>query len=436
MITLLSSASTFDFFGRSSDSYTWIFGSWEECSKTCGSGLKTRTISCANARDFDVVADDYCDSLLKPIGNSTCNTEPCPAQWMARDWGSCLAECEQKGLQVRTVFCSFLRDGNRVVVDDNECEDEKKPITKQACQSDVSCPKWVTGPWSKCNVACGHGYQSREVHCKSALNDTCDVSSKPLMTEPCVEQPCEGLEWVVSEWGSCDGICHGNAHQTRIALCMSKKGYVFKEEYCDGKKKPSLRKSCDFVGSECPAVWHGSQWSDCSTDCGNGIQIRTVMCVVWQGDVFHKADETLCDMDKRLLDKRSCLKSECQGTWVSGPWEPCSVSCGEGFQKRVTFCMSGSAVKSNEICNSRTVPIAQKTCSLKPCNESSTPCHNTYYGCCPDGQSNAQGTGHFGCPVNDDVILESCSFSEWGCCYDGLTPAIGPFKEGCSPLTW
>ena len=49
--------------------------------------------------------------------------------------------------------------------------------------------------------------------------------------------------------------------------------------------------------------------------------------------------------------------------------------------------------------------------------------HATEFGCCPDGETNAEGSSLEGC--------EDCSTSEFGCCPDQFTYATGLDGLGC-----
>ena len=41
-----------------------------------------------------------------------------------------------------------MKDGNIVLVPDENCE-ESKPIFMRACNLDKECPEWVVGEWSE-----------------------------------------------------------------------------------------------------------------------------------------------------------------------------------------------------------------------------------------------------------------------------------------------
>ena len=79
----------------SSCSSSWIVGSWSACSKTCGGGIQTRTVSCPSGKTCLGV---------KPATSQQCNTQVCSASWSVSPWGSCSKTCGG-GIKKRTVTC-------------------------------------------------------------------------------------------------------------------------------------------------------------------------------------------------------------------------------------------------------------------------------------------------------------------------------------------
>ena len=54
-----------------------------------------------------------------------------------------------KGVQVRAVFCKQPHQkGVHAIVPNSECT-EQKPDYIQTCNSDIVCPIWVKGQWSR-----------------------------------------------------------------------------------------------------------------------------------------------------------------------------------------------------------------------------------------------------------------------------------------------
>lgn len=62
-----------------STSYAWSTTSYGACSKTCGEGIQSRTVSCKRTTDNVVVADSYCSAtgIVKPVSQKLCNVQSC-----------------------------------------------------------------------------------------------------------------------------------------------------------------------------------------------------------------------------------------------------------------------------------------------------------------------------------------------------------------------
>ena len=56
-------------------------------------------------------------------------------------------------------------------------------------------------------------------------------------------------------------------------------------------------------------------------------------------------------------------------------------------------------------------------------------CDESYYGCCPDLVSFAQGPNFQGCP--EPPIIGGCAGTRYGCCPESDEPALGENYEGC-----
>ena len=98
-----------------------------------------------------------------------------------------------------------------------------------------------------------------------------------------------------------------------------------------------------------------SEWSSCSVSCGGGIQTRVVFCVESQSDSSsankenRKVDDHYCWQSKRPETEQTCENQECP-RWMTGEWNPCSVSCGVGFQKRKVECRENDRTVDEFLC--------------------------------------------------------------------------------------
>ncbi|XP_036391194.1 A disintegrin and metalloproteinase with thrombospondin motifs 18-like [Megalops cyprinoides] len=227
----------------------WMTGEWEACSCTCGGGQQVRHIRCIRKVTYqrqEVLAHSLCPVIV-PEQVQPCNVQACPPEWSTGAWSQCSKTCG-RGLRKRSVFCSLTDPGPKaVVVPDSMCKPHHKPKSQETCVV-RRCPKndklqWLTTPWSECSTSCGAGIQKRELFCgERSLQDEytefplrrCrnlpkpalelqQVCSKGACPEP---KPTPGrtasamvMGWYTSPWQQCSVSCGGGV-QTRSAQCL------------------------------------------------------------------------------------------------------------------------------------------------------------------------------------------------------------------------
>ncbi|XP_006642324.3 A disintegrin and metalloproteinase with thrombospondin motifs 15 [Lepisosteus oculatus] len=107
--------------------------------------------------------------------------------------------------------------------------------------------------------------------------------------------------------------------------------------------------------------WAVGSWEDCSVTCGNGLQKRSVECLDTDGKLV-----TDCDTAQKPNDIRLC-GDPCP-VWSIGEWSPCSKTCGKGFKRRVLRCMTQTGLLlPRDHCNSKKKPQELDFCTLRPC---------------------------------------------------------------------
>ncbi|KAL7838158.1 hypothetical protein AOLI_G00265620 [Acnodon oligacanthus] len=110
-----------------------------------------------------------------------------------------------------------------------------------------------------------------------------------------------------------------------------------------------------------PGKWAAARWDECSVTCGNGLQRRLVQCLRVDG-----GPGTDCDPAKRPNAMRVC-GDPCP-VWEMGDWSPCSRSCGKGFKRRPLRCATQTGMLlPREHCTGMKKPQELDFCSLKPC---------------------------------------------------------------------
>ncbi|XP_029429089.1 A disintegrin and metalloproteinase with thrombospondin motifs 15 [Rhinatrema bivittatum] len=139
----------------------------------------------------------------------------------------------------------------------------------------------------------------------------------------------------------------------------------------DGKSGPILHNSVlnksnrldvgipDYKSSS--NKWLVGSWDECSVTCGNGLQKRTVECRDSYGQLGSG-----CDAAQRPSDTRIC-DDPCP-IWETGVWTSCSKTCGRGFKRRLLRCTMGTGVLlPRDHCNLRKKPQELDFCIVRSC---------------------------------------------------------------------
>ncbi|TKS69568.1 disintegrin and metalloproteinase with thrombospondin motifs 7 [Collichthys lucidus] len=190
--------------------FFWKYGSWTECSVTCGTGVQKQIVHCVE-KTTGIVEEQFCDPLTRPDNNQTsCNKDPCPAIWWVGEWQKCSASCGSTGQTKRTVLCiQAVSVEEQKALQSSECEHIPKPESLSSCNTHIPCPAdWTAGGWSKCSVTCGSGARRRNVTCSRNTGIDCDPQKKPVAVATCHNQDCPqvvdnfGIDWSGSGWSS------------------------------------------------------------------------------------------------------------------------------------------------------------------------------------------------------------------------------------------
>ncbi|KAK3095360.1 hypothetical protein FSP39_013702 [Pinctada imbricata] len=308
------------------------WGSWGSCSKTCGSGVKSRSRSCTNP--IPVNGGDKCTSGSS-TSTTSCNTQGCAVDGGYTDWSSwitCSVTCGG-GYQTRTRSCTSPapQHGGADCVGDGY---EKQGCNAHSCPIDGALSKWSS--WGKCTVTCGGGSQIRERSCTNPTPQYggADCSGDRAEKQTCNDHHCpiDGAFTDWSSWGKCTVTCGGGS-QIRGRSCTNP---APQHGGADCTGDTAERQKCN--NHNCPidgAYSDWTTWDTCSVTCGGGTQNRERSCtnpVPQHGG----ADCTGDSSQVQSCNKHSCPIDGAYSDWTS--WDTCSVTCGGGSQNRERTC--------------------------------------------------------------------------------------------------
>ncbi|KAG1685919.1 A disintegrin and metalloproteinase with thrombospondin motifs 20 [Nymphon striatum] len=404
----------------------WKLEEWSECSKTCGGGVQSRVATCVDSNN-KVLKDRECSSLSKQTVRH-CNTRGCP-KWDYANWSACSVSCGT-GKRIRTMWCQQ----DNQVVSNAYCDASITPNTEEECIL-KECTMWDHGNWGPCSVTCGEGFTQRTVRCLSESGKElspfyCDYFKRPKDTMECDLPGCVTTMtstesstststsfyynstifypstvitkkkaspppsrsriddkyriaqrispiWKTGSWTECSRPCGEGVKERYVACHDEGTGKRLPDDMCDSSAKPTGHQKCR--DKSC-GNWRTGEWSKCTVSCGEGIQLRHVICVLIDSQVEVFDDQ--CDAADRPPTETLCSMANCQNVidhpqltsypatyptdWITDEWGPCSQSCGGGYKQRQVKCQDIHH-KESEFCDSEKRPTGTIRCNVEAC---------------------------------------------------------------------
>ncbi|XP_078067527.1 thrombospondin type-1 domain-containing protein 4-like, partial [Mustelus asterias] len=355
-------------------------------SHTAGQHLGSRALifRCVNRNTHEEVSENLCEIAMRPTPEEeACNIQPCPAYWDLGEWSECSKTCGP-GIQHRQVLCRQVYANRTTTVQPERCRHLEKPETTTTCQLKI-CSEWhIRTEWSECSVPCGVGQRIRDVKCIDNLGDIvddeeCNMQLKPVDTENCDMGPC-AKSWFHTDWSvRCSAEC-GPGIQTRSVVCLMNHISSLPLEGC-GVEKPEDVRPCNFGPCNEDVRWFTGPWSQCSVECSNGTQLRSVVCLTKTDDKLTVAEAHECSHLEKPASEQRCHLRKCDVKWYTTEWSACSKSCEGGYRVREVRCLADDMMQSNS-CDSFLRPDDKEICNTDPCiPEIDESCRDMYFNC-------------------------------------------------------
>ncbi|XP_047237276.1 A disintegrin and metalloproteinase with thrombospondin motifs 3 isoform X3 [Girardinichthys multiradiatus] len=173
----------------------------------------------------------------------------------------------------------------------------------------------------------------------------------------------EAYEWALKSWSPCSKPCSGGFQYTKYGCRKKGDTKMVHRGYCEANKKPKpIRRMCNLQDCTQPQ-WISEDWEHCTKTCGSlGFQIRTVRCIQFLHDGTNRSIHTKYCSGVKPESRRPCNRIPCPAQWRTGAWSQCSVTCGEGTERRLVTCRIGDQCSGDK-------PEAVRPCRPGPCHD-------------------------------------------------------------------
>lgn len=179
-----------------------------------------------------------------------------------------------------------------------------------------------------------------------------EQAAKRISTTPTPKEQGPLYTWLVGEWSECTAECGGGV-QSRNVYCLEEvAGSPVDQKFCQ-EEMPDLVQSCNEL--EC-GEWVVGEWEECSAECDLGERQRSVTCPA----------DRLCHSHSQPPEVEPCNLKPC-AEWVEGPWSLCTRSCGGGYQIRHVKCVDTRTQEPARTCPRETKPKHKMSCHNQRC---------------------------------------------------------------------
>ncbi|KAL2088974.1 hypothetical protein ACEWY4_015873 [Coilia grayii] len=399
------------------------WGTWSECSRTCGGGASYSLRRCLNGGNCDGRNIRYrtCSNMDCPKESGDFRAQQCSAhndikyQGQTHEWvpvindpaSPCALKCQARGKSLVLELAPKVLDGTR-------CRTDSFDMCISGICQDVGCDRQLgsNAKEDNCGVCAGDGSTCRLVRGQTLAHVSPDEPVKTMMEIPLGSRnlriTAKGPDVIIVELQTAQGRLEEHV--------LSAPGWhVLGNTSVDFQRSPdrqTLRSpgplAADFTIKVRYAAprdtvlqfmfyqpiryqWRETDYFPCSVSCGGGYQLNSAECTdIRSNKVLPEHHcESYPENTKPKPKLKECNMDPCPESdgfkevmpydhfqplprWEQNPWTMCSVSCGGGAQERSVVCVEedvhGQFAQVEEWkCTHSPRPTTQQTCNTFSC---------------------------------------------------------------------
>nr|XP_042706474.1 ADAMTS-like protein 1 isoform X2 [Chrysemys picta bellii] len=349
------------------------WGSWSECSRTCGGGASYSLRRCLSSKSCEGRNIRYrtCSNVDCPPEAGDFRAQQCSAhndvkyQGQFYEWlpvsndpdNPCSLKCQAKGTTLVVELAPKVLDGTR-------CYTESLDMCISGLCQIVGCDHQLgsTVKEDNCGVCNGDGSTCRLVRGQYKSQLSANKPEDTVVAVPYgsrhVRLVLKGPDHLHLETKTLQGLKGENSLSSTGSFLVDNSSVDFQKFPDKEILRISGPLSADFTvkvryaGAADSAVqfifyqpiihrWRETDFFPCSASCGGGYQLTSAECYDLRSSRV-VADQYCHYYPENIKPKpklQECNLDPCPARWESTPWTACSSSCGGGIQSRTVSCV-------------------------------------------------------------------------------------------------
>uniref|UniRef100_A0AAR2L247 Ig-like domain-containing protein n=1 Tax=Pygocentrus nattereri TaxID=42514 RepID=A0AAR2L247_PYGNA len=385
------------------------WGTWSDCSRTCGGGASYSLRRCLNGGNCEGRNIRYrtCSNTDCPAESGDFRAQQCSAhndikyQGQTYEWipvsydpvSPCTLRCQARGKSLAVELAPKVLDGTR-------CKADSLDMCINGICQEVGCDRQLgsNAKEDNCGVCAGDGSTCRLVRGQALPHTVIEVQ----LGSRNLRLTAKGPDMIVIEAHTPGGRREELAFTSTGSYTLANNTV----DYQKGSERQTLRchgpLSADFTIKVDTVMqfmfyqpiryqWRETDFFPCSVTCGGGYQLNSADCVDirYNKTVPDHHCHSYPENNKPKPKLKECNMDPCLESdgfkevmpydhfqplprWEQNPWTSCSVSCGGGSQERSVVCveedMQGQLVQVEEWkCTHSPRPTNKQTCNNFSC---------------------------------------------------------------------